>query len=356
MNDVPARWQTAGQDKLIELLQRSMKLGRLSHAYLLVGPQHVGKMTMALDIARAVNCESGNPPCGVCRSCQRISAGKHSDVKVVSLALAETAKGKRRTEISIDDIKEVQEMASLPPFEGKAKVFIIDGADRMSAEAANRLLKTLEEPPPRVMFVLLSSAGQAVLPTVISRCQALELRPMSILAVRDLLMQTQGLDAQRAELLSRLSAGCPGWALSVMKDDKELERRAQEIESFLEVPFLTYGQRFAVAADWAKRFDQSREEGKALLERWLVVWRDLLMIKAGCPDNLVNVDYREEMERQAALFGANEISHAASCVRETIGNISVNANPRLALDYLILNIPRQAKSHSRAPAAPVGQV
>lgn len=341
---------------MIDLLQRSMKLGRLSHAYLLVGPQHVGKMSLALDIARAVNCESGIPPCGTCRSCQRISAGKHSDVKVVSLTSAETVKGKRRTEISIDDIKDVQEMASLPPFEGKAKVFVIDGADRLSAEAANRLLKTLEEPPQRVMFVLLSSAGDAVLPTVISRCQKLELRPMSTQAVLDLLVRLHGLDPQRAELLSRLSSGCPGWALSAMKDDKELERRKEEIDSFLEVPYLTYGQRFTLAAEWAKRFDQSREEGKALLERWLLLWRDLLILKAGCPDSLVNVDYREELERQAALFGANEMAQAAASVRATIDNISVNANPRLALDYLILNIPRQAKSYSGAPAAPVGQV
>ncbi|MDO8472884.1 MAG: DNA polymerase III subunit delta' [Dehalococcoidia bacterium] len=356
MTDVSACWQTLGQERAIDLLQRSLKLERISHAHLFVGPRQVGKMTLALDLARAVNCESGNPPCGSCRSCQRISSGKHSDVRVVSLASAEVAKGKRRTEIGIDDVKEVQEMASLPPFEGKTKVFIIDGAERLSAEAANRLLKTLEEPPPHVMFVLLSSVERAVLPTVISRCQKIELRPMSTEAVQNMLVERHGLEPQRAELLARLSSGCPGWALAALKDDKELERRKQELDTLIEIPYLRFGERLALAAEWAKRFDQSREDGKALLERWLVLWRDLLMLKAGCPASLVNVDYREELERQASIFGAQEIAQSAESVRATMEHIGMNANPRLALDYLLLSVPGKEKSTRAAPAAPVGQV
>jgi DNA polymerase-3 subunit delta' len=140
-------WQVVGQAKAIALLERSLDKECLSHAYLFVGPPHIGKMTLAQNLAQAVNCEAKERPCTQCVSCRRIAAGKHADIQVVGL----TSEGK--TEISIEQVREIRSAISLPPYEGRYKVFIIDGAEHLSAEASNCLLKTLEEPPPRALLI-----------------------------------------------------------------------------------------------------------------------------------------------------------------------------------------------------------
>src|SRR4030042_396604 len=131
-------WQVLGHPKATTLLERSIQRGRLSHAYLFVGPPHVGKMTLALNLAQAVNCQAEDVPCGECASCRRIASGKHADVQIIGLISTE------KKEISIEQMREMQNSASLPPYEGKQKGFIIEKADLLPHEASNSLLKTLE--------------------------------------------------------------------------------------------------------------------------------------------------------------------------------------------------------------------
>src|SRR4030042_440769 len=212
-------WQTIGQTEALALLKHSLGTGNLAHAYLLVGAPHIGKTTLALDLARAVNCQGGEPPCGECQSCLRIADGKHTDITIISLNSArDSGDTKSRVEISIDDIRGLQHDASLPPFEGKCKVFIIDGAEYLSAEAANCLLKTIEEPPPQIMILLLATDTVRILPTVASRCQRVELKPMSIADMEKILAESHGVDSDKSRLVSRLSEGCLGWALTASID------------------------------------------------------------------------------------------------------------------------------------------
>ena len=175
-------WQTSGQDRLIGFLKDSIGRGSLAHAYLFVGPPQVGKITLAIDLARALNCPSAESPCGTCRTCQRIGEGKHPDVVIINKNTGRDAKDRKKsTEISIDTIRDfLQKSSNLPPYEGKFKIYIIDDADLMSVEAANCLLKTLEEPPPHVVIILLTSEEKLLLPTVVSRCQRFELKPVAI--------------------------------------------------------------------------------------------------------------------------------------------------------------------------------
>jgi len=119
-------WQLVGQDRAVTLLQRNLERGAVAHAYLLVGPPHVGKMTLALELAQALNCEAAEPPCGECDPCQKVASGKHADVQVIGVNSNGNSNDKPRTEISIEQVREIQHSSSLPPFEGKHKVFIID--------------------------------------------------------------------------------------------------------------------------------------------------------------------------------------------------------------------------------------
>ncbi|MFH1640217.1 MAG: DNA polymerase III subunit delta', partial [Chloroflexota bacterium] len=149
-------WQVVGHERAVSLLTLGMGKGTIPHAYLFTGQPHVGKMTLAIDLARAVNCAGNAAPCGECENCRRISRGKHSDVQIISLT-EDKNHTKLQKDISIEQIRDIQRQVNLPPFEGKYRVFIINDADRFSIEAANCLLKTLEEPAGRVVFILLAT-------------------------------------------------------------------------------------------------------------------------------------------------------------------------------------------------------
>ena len=210
-------WQTVGHDAAVRALSRAMEQGRMHHALLLVGPPRVGKMALAMDVARALNCLGEEPSGGPCRQCERISDSLHPDVRVIGVE--EDDQGRARTLISIEQVRVVQKEASLRPYEGAFRVFIIDGVDRMSDEAANSLLKTLEEPPDQVVLVLLASDASSVLPTIRSRCRRLDLRPVGVDTIADHLVTTLEVDSALAQEVARLSGGRIGWAVQAAQVD-----------------------------------------------------------------------------------------------------------------------------------------
>jgi DNA polymerase-3 subunit delta' len=326
-------WQVIGQDKILALLDYSLKTNAVAHAYLLLGPRHVGKGTLAINLAQALNCDGPELPCGQCHSCQRILAGKHADVTPIGLD--------SRTEIGIDDIRWLQRLANLPPYEGKYKVFIIDDAEYLSTEAANSLLKILEEPPQRVVWLLLAAEEEHLLPTIISRCQRLELKPVPSEQVQEVLVNSYNVDADKAKLLTQLCHGRLGWALSALANDDILEQRSQKIARLASLLNANLGQRFAYAQELASQFSQNRRAGAEIIEIWLDWWRDLMLIKGGCKGAIINVDYEITMEEQAGGLSLSETKGflANLCLLEE--EISKNVNPRLALEWLMLNLPRK---------------
>ncbi len=326
-------WQVIGQDKILSLLDYSLKTDAIAHAYLLAGPRHVGKGTLAVNLAQALNCDGPEPPCGQCRSCQRILEGKHADVTPIGLD--------SKTEIGIDDIRGLQRLANLPPYEGKCKVFIIDDAEYLSTEAANSLLKILEEPPLRVVWLLLAAEEERLLPTIISRCQRLELKPVPSERVQETLINSYDVDVKKAKLLTQLCHGCPGWALSALADDDILEQRSQRIAKLVSLSTAGLEQRFAYAQELANQFSQNRRAGADIIEIWLDWWRDLMLIKGGCREAIINVDYEKALEEQAKGLNLSEIEGFLSNLCLLQEEISKNVNPRLALEWLMLNLPRR---------------
>jgi len=326
-------WQITGHETVVELLDNSLRNDRLSHAYLFVGPAQVGKMTLAINLAQALNCESGDRPCGACASCKRIMDLKHADVQVIDLG--------GKTEVSIDQIRELERYASLKPFEGKSRVFIIDNADFMSSEAANCLLKTLEEPPPFVYMILLSTSEKTILSTILSRCQKLELRPIAISAIEHALTERYGAKPEEAHVLARLSSGCMGWAVETSVNADAISHRKELIETLVNIAKADRLEKFSYSASMASQFSKNRAEVQKLLSLWISWWRDLLLIKGDCREIITNIDHQETLFREEAYYDIIDIRNFIISLIQAGTLLKNNANPRLVLDVLILSMPKR---------------
>jgi len=332
-------WQIIGQSRAVSLLQQSLAAERIAHAYLFIGPQHVGKMTLALHFAQALNCEADEPPCRECAPCQKIAAGNHADVQIIGLA--RNGDAAEATLIGIDQIKQIQHSANLPTFEGKSKVFIIENAELLSTEAANCLLKTLEEPADRVTFILLTENDRLLPATVVSRCQCLNLTPISITEEAEALVDAHSIEPERARLLAGISHGCPGWAIMVNGDDSLLEQRNKELEVLLDIINADFEKRFNYAAQLASRFSQNRTAVYDVMNLWLNYWRDLMLVKLACQDFVSNIDHTSRLFELAGEYNLVQIKDFIHSIRMAMGNLKKNVNARLALEVLMLDIPRR---------------
>ena len=331
--------QLYGQDHIFRQLEPSLRQGRLAHAYLLVGPPHIGKMSLAIHLAQRVNCLEGpGATCGTCRQCERIARGQHADVRVITVGQPEDGRS-TRTVIGIGDVKEALYQANLKPYEGSCSVMIFDGVEAMSEEAANALLKTLEEPPVQVLLLLLTANEEALLSTIRSRCRRLDLRPVPKQQIADCLVAEHNAEPELAERLARLSRGCPGWAIGALADTQFLERRADQLAQIQEVGQAHLEGRFAYATELATMFGRDRQSARETLFLWLRWWRDLLLVKEGAEEFVNNQDQLSPLLLQATNLTVAQVVSFIKVLVETLEALDGNANPRLALEVLMLNLP-----------------
>ena len=368
-------WHTTGHDKAIATLARSVESGRMAHAWLLAGPPNVGKMTLALDIARLVNCIADDPggrPCSDCRQCRRITDSLHADVRVISQGAGSGATT-RRTAISVEQIRELQREAVLKPYEGRHRVFIIEDAENFTQEAANALLKMLEEPPEDVIFALLASevrentvdesAGYiaysseheqdritalleavpqvgGILPTILSRCQVLELRPLPVSKVHAELERRFDLSADDTTEIARLSAGRLGWAIEVASDPEALARRGERLSEIEAVLAGGLDEKFAYAEKIAAIFGRSRIAVYEELQLWLGWWRDVLVVHEDNDDLAVNISRLDTLRAASGDCTSAQVVEAIRAIQQTTSMLESNVNPRLCIEGMMLRMPQ----------------
>lgn len=373
-NEMTADWQTIGHDKAVATLARGMESGRMAHAWLFAGPPRVGKMTLALDVARLVNCIADGAairPCGECRQCRRITDSLHADVRVISRGGASSG-NTRRTAISVEQIRELQRDAILKPYEGKYRVFIIEDAENFTQEAANALLKMLEEPPDDVMFVLLASevrentvdesAGYiayapqheqdritalldavpqvgGILPTILSRCQTLELRPLPVAAVQSELRCRFDLPSGDITEIARLSGGRLGWALQAAAEPQVLARRSERLDEIEATLSAGLDEKFAYAERQAAAFGRSRVAVYEELKLWIGWWRDVLVIREGNDGLMINLSRQVALRAAASACTSAQVVAAIHAVQETTAMLESNVNPRLCIEGMLLRMP-----------------
>ena len=333
-------WNILGQDLTVSALRNSVQDGKFGHAYLIVGPPLSGRSTLAYLMAQAANCLEEEPPCGQCNQCQRIQRGFHTDIQIVVPEINERT-GRTNTEITIDQIRELEKSAILGAYEGTSRVFIIDGAELLSEEGANALLKTLEEPPPKVLFVLITSNENRVLPTILSRCQRLEMSLLDTDIITHTLEVEQSLGENDARLLAKLSGGRLGWALKASKDPRILEQRQQSLEELLDLLKDGLEGRFQRSQDMAGIFARDRESVRAMLHLWLDWWRDLLMLKEKAGELVRNEDWLDSLLERESIYSSQDARYTVREILATIRALEQNANARIALDVLMIELPRQ---------------
>ena len=331
-------WRVYGQDSLLRRLEAELREGRTAHAYLLAGPPHVGKMTLAINLAQALNClEERGEPCGDCVHCTRIASGQHADVRIVGVR--RSGDGPARTVIGIGDVKDALRQVNLNPYEGRRTVVIFDEAETMSEEAANSLLKTLEEPPGHVTIMLLTTSEDPLPMTVLSRCRRITLAPAPKQDIVQRLVSEHGVDEDRAEDLARLSRGCYGWALGSLNDEQLLEQREAEIARLVEMCEAGLDARFIYANEMSSLFSRDRSAVRAVLFLWLSWWRDLLLIKEGAVDYIHETGQSARLQRHAGHLTTSQILASVKRIHHTLDALDQNASARLALEVMMINLP-----------------
>lgn len=348
VNEISEGWATIGHVKAVAALAQAMAADSVAHAYLIVGPRGIGKMTLAHDIARMVNCTENDPPCGQCGQCRRITNKLHADVQTIGLEQVGDNNGRTSTAIGIGQIREAKRDAGLRPYEGRSRVFIIDGVELMTEEASNSLLKVLEEPPDQVIFVLLVTDLESVLATISSRCRILELRPLPASMIADELFGRFEADQELVNEVAQLSGGKLGWAIQMMESPDLLESRSKQLDQVVAISQATLADRFDYANALAGQFARDRESVVQQLRLWLQWWRDALIVREGVSDFVTNLSRTDTLKRIAEVMSSAQIAGVIQRTEETIDLLERNVNPRLALEQLVLAVPS-------IPTEPVSQ-
>jgi DNA polymerase III subunit delta' len=321
-------WPVVGHSWAIEHLTRSLNHDRVRHAYLITGPAGIGKTTLARALAQAVNCLGEETrPCGVCRACTLIARDVYADVSIVQ------AEGGT---LKIEQVREMQRTLSLRPVEGRYRVVILRRFDEASPQAMDALLKTLEEPPSYVLLLLTATTGDSLLPTIRSRCQPIHLRPLSAALVRQALEAHWQVEPERAALLAQLSGGRIGWAARAAEDKSILAERAEFLDMLEKAIGHSRVGRFALAETLSKE----KEALASVLELWQSYWRDVLLLIHSTVTPITNRDRRHALEQLAVSVSVEEVQQAMAAIQRTTRYLAQNANVRLALDVLMLDLPR----------------
>lgn len=322
-------WEIIGHERVVESLRRAIASNRLPHALIFAGPAGVGKTHLALELAKALNCVGEDPPCQTCIHCRQIEAGAHPDVSLV-----ERVEGKDN--IAIQQVRELRETAALRPFQGRTRIYLVTGADALTPQAADALLKTLEEPQPQVKMLLTATDAEKLPPTVVSRCRVVALHPVEMSRISGAL-QEQGLDMAEADRLARLALGSVGWALRAAKQPKLATEREAMVERLCSVMDLGLEVRLQLAETLGgDRKDRSTVRRN--LELLLLLGHDLLLISQGCPAQLVTGDQRDALARQAARYNTSQFAVYFRQLRRAMDRIDQNVDPRLALEALFLSL------------------
>lgn len=313
---------------------RAVAAGQISHAYLFTGPEFIGKTTLALELTKLLLCErpdvAADAPCGVCAACRKVAHGNHPDLMLVA-----PEEGKRL--LGVEIAREfVVRLANLAPSAGSWRVFILPDVERMTPQTVNALLKTLEEPPASVVLLLTSAEPENLLPTLLSRCQVIPLQPLTPHEIAVALEESWHASPAEARELAALANGRLGWAVRALEKPELREERAHHIEQIVTLAAAPRDVRLKAAAGFSSDGDTARR----VLDVWTLWWRDVTLAACGASHLTSTGTARREAERQGQALGCPRAEAFLRKLIEAQAALDANANPRLTLEVLMLDLPR----------------
>jgi DNA polymerase-3 subunit delta' len=241
--------------------------------------------------------------------------------------------------ISIELVRALQHDASLAASGSERRLFVVSGAESLSLPAANALLKTIEEPPPHVVIVLTASDSYDLLPTIVSRCQLIRFALVPPAEIASGLVRLELATGERADLLSRLSGGRPGWAIAAAKSPDLLADRDKAIEDLSASTARSFRERLGLGEKLATTFSRDQGAIYQTLSLWQVWWWDVYLAQSGCSDLVTNVDRLDRIRDLARVVAPQRVVTYLGELNLASTRLAQNVNPRLALATLLLSSP-----------------
>lgn len=323
--------EIVGQERAIKILTKSLKENKVSSSYIFIGSEGTGKYFTAIEFTKAVNCLNLNKnleACNNCHSCNGINKQCYPDLKIIEPI---------KNSVKIEQIREMRKEIGLKPFKSKKKVYIIDQAEKMTLEASNCLLKTIEEPPCYAIIILICSKIAPILPTIVSRCQIINFGLITSFKIKELLLnKLNNLEKDRAEIISKLARGSIGKAFKLSADKEYFTRREKMLDYLSTIIPGKYGDDiFAKVEKIMSEIDRIEE----ILEMIKLWYRDILIIKNTRNQNyIVNCDKLEILGRKSQIYSQKMLIDILDYLDQVEEYLTKNVNKRLVLERLYIKM------------------
>jgi len=332
-NKISFRWPILGHSQIKKYLQSSIVNDKLNHAYLFYGPANTGKFLMATYLAASLLCQSDNDkkPCQHCTACKQISKKINTNLLIVK-------KDKDKKNISIKQIRTIQQKLSLKSFLSEYKIIIIDEAEVMTEEAANALLKTLEEPHAKTIFILVAKNKEILPDTISSRCQTLSFNLIPTYQIENWLI-TLGKSKKDAQIIAHFANGRPGLANILLSNNLLLEEREARINKLIAIINGDLNQKFhniAIILD-EKRGINPNKNISDILEAWLYFFRDMLLIK-NKSSKITNILFKSRINQLIKKYPQEKIIKVIHQINQSKKLVGQSVNPRLILENLAISL------------------
>lgn len=318
-----------GHREIIEHLQNAVRMGKVSHAYLISGEEGSGKKLLAGIFAAALQCErGGTDPCGICSSCKKAESGNHPDIIRIT--------HEKPSSIGVEEIRnQLVDDVAIKPYSSPYKIYVIDEAEKLTVQAQNAILKTIEEPPAYAVILLLTRNAEALLPTISSRCVKLKLKAVSDAMIKNYLIDTCHLPDYQAEMDAAFAQGSVGKAQKIATS----EEFARVRERALRIVKYSKDMPMQELVETMKRLAQEKETIYDYLDLFLLWFRDVLLFKATWEvDNLVFKQEINAIKERASSSSYEGLEAIIKAIEKAKSRLHANVNFDLTMELLFLTI------------------
>ena len=340
MKKINFDWPILGHQNIVSFLKKAILNKKVAQAYLFWGPGDIGKTTLVKYFAQSLLCKNFKEkieikviPCDLCQPCQMFKKRIHPDV--IWLFPKEDKKN-----ISVEQIREIKPKIFYSSFLDSYKIVIIKEAHRLSQGGANALLKILEEPAKKTIFILLAEDISFLPTTIVSRCQVIKFFPVSQDIIFHYLVEKIGIKREEADFYSRLSFGRPGLAINFSTSKESIEGYKENIKNLIKIFEGNPGERLEIAESLVKNYQDFNElikNLKIILDHWLIFVRDIAFYQNLSRDLIVNIFWEEKIKKIAESYSKEEIKKIILALEKIKKDFSLNINPRLLLENFLIN-------------------